>query len=145
MKKFTVLMLALLMTLFAVGGALAETAVPNVDETLAVTEPVTVKEYVGEGEEVVRASNRSDLVEIDGNSYGVITGENIGIAYEAPNSSIYVLTQDYLRQANTYDLFYSNPFAAASSLAGSAVPSWSSTVSTSYCCSSASCRRSRSA
>lgn len=56
--------------------------------------------------------SRSDLVEIDGDRFAVLTAESIGIAYERENSGIYVLTQDYIRQAELFADFYDDPLNA---------------------------------
>ena len=107
MKKIIALLLAVMMVV-AMTTAFAETAAPADDPNLFV-----IPETPAKVTEETRASTRSDIVEIDGNQYGIITGENIGIAYEAPNSSIYVLTQDYIHQADLFASFYNDPLAAA--------------------------------
>ena len=79
------------------------------EETLRLEVPEHGEKQTGEQD---RAATVSDMVEINGNSYAVITAEGIAIAYQAP-SDVLVLTQDYLRQAELYSLCYSNPLNAA--------------------------------
>lgn len=107
MKKILLPLLAMLLV-FSAAASLAE------------SEPaVQIEPYLPEASDRpakmaggVRAADRKDRVEISGNQYAVLTGENIGIAYIAPGSEVYVLTQDYAQQADLYDMFYNNPIAA---------------------------------
>ena len=54
----------------------------------------------------------TDVVEIDGDNYAVLTPEGIGIAYQKASDSVVVLTQDYVQQADAFAEFYENPIAA---------------------------------
>lgn len=109
MKKWlTILRVSLV--LFSARSVMAEEPAIMDDPTIAQAAAFEAKEDAAAD----RAASRSDVVEIDGNQYAVVTGENIGIAYEAPEG-VYVLTQDYVRQADLFDRFYNDPLSAASS------------------------------
>lgn len=110
MKKYMSLVLAVLMALTVFPGAVAEDNQLADDPTLKTIAEAEEKQ----DEATLRASSRGDLVEIDGNEYAVVTGENIGIGYTVKGEDIYVFTQDYLHQAEQYEEFYKDPLAAAS-------------------------------
>lgn len=57
----------------------------------------------------------SDLVEISGNNYAVLTPEGIGIAYTA-GEDVVVFTQDYLQQSELFQKYYKNPIGAVSAM-----------------------------
>ncbi len=84
-----------------------ETRLPEDENVLDVPK---YDEKDGDGS---RASYVADQVEITNRTVAVLTGEGLGIAYRIPSGGIYVLTQDYLQQADTYALIYNNPLGAA--------------------------------
>lgn len=110
MKRILALALSLMLATTMLGSACAEQTEPADDAALKAEQTLDEKQE----EETLRAASRSDVVEIDGNKYAVMTGENIGIAYEIMDDNVYVLTQDYVRQAELYGKFYNDPLSAAS-------------------------------
>lgn len=109
MKRILTLVLALMLATLMLGCACAEQTEIADDAVLRAAPALDEKQ-----EETVRALSRSDIVEIDGNQYAVVTSENIGIGYEVTESGVYVLTQDYVRQSDVYSKFYGDPLSAAS-------------------------------
>lgn len=110
MKKLLAVLLALVLCFACVPGAFAEEAALADDNSLM--DPAVI---VAKSEEAAKkASTLSDMVEISENGYAVITGEGLGVAYVLPSDLVYVLTQDYLHQADVYARFYEDPLSIAS-------------------------------
>ena len=82
------------------------------DLTLPQLEKSPVPSTPSKGTDETGNQSRGDIVEIQDNTYAILTGENIGIAYETDNPAVAVITQDYLQQSDLYFEFYQNPIAA---------------------------------
>ncbi|MBR3928579.1 MAG: hypothetical protein IKJ65_06195 [Clostridia bacterium] len=58
-------------------------------------------------------ATQTDMVQINGNQYAILTSDFVGISYVSPSNYVFVLTQDYLHQAEIFDAFYNDGLKAA--------------------------------